>query len=604
MVGIHIDTTDRKRTEEELRAAKEAAEAASKSKSEFLANMSHEIRTPMNGVFGTTELLLNSDLTDKQRHLASTVHRSGRTLLAIINDILDFSKIEAGKLELESVGFDLSQVLSESLELFVEPARRKQIQLTHHIDENVPLYLKGDPVRFRQILMNLLSNAIKFTETGHSLCDHRPVGRHADPGPFAARRSRQRHRHFGGREITHLRRLFTSRWINHSDGTVGPAWASPLPSSWSHSWAEPLRWTASPEADRPSPLRPGSTANPLGRITQGAHILYASCLRPIPHLNRPWAPFTRLHPLVWLTSPLPKSNGRILLAEDSPVNREVAVGMLELLGYEVEVAENGRQALLAADRENLDMILMDCQMPEMDGLTATRQIRERAISLGRRRVPIIALTAHAMQGYRDQCLAAGMDDYLTKPYSQMQLRDMVLKWLQKKTPENPTSVSGSASSDSAAMPDSSTSTTAPMMETLAAPAGVDLTALVGIRKLQRPNRPDVLASILRKYLDHSRHSVDALGDAIRANDPATLQAIAHRLKSSSAQLGAIALAAHCQELETMGSRKNLIEADRVFAQLESDYLVACAVFRNEIAKGKQHHDPSLTRTNPACTRGG
>ena len=166
MVGIHIDTTDRKRTEEELRAAKEAAEAASKSKSEFLANMSHEIRTPMNGVLGTTELLLNSELTDKQRHLASTVHRSGRTLLAIINDILDFSKIEAGKLELESVGFDLSQVLSESLELFVEAARRKQILLTHHIDADVPLYLMGDPVRFRQILMNLLSNAIKFTETG------------------------------------------------------------------------------------------------------------------------------------------------------------------------------------------------------------------------------------------------------------------------------------------------------------------------------------------------------------------------------------------------------------------------------------------------------
>ncbi len=166
MVGIHIDTTERKRSEEELRAAKESAEAASKAKSEFLANMSHEIRTPMNGVLGTTELLLNSALTDKQRHLASTVHRSGRTLLAIINDILDFSKIEAGKLDLECVGFDLLQVLEESLELFMEAGRRKKLELTQQIDERVPRYLKGDPVRFRQILMNLLSNAIKFTETG------------------------------------------------------------------------------------------------------------------------------------------------------------------------------------------------------------------------------------------------------------------------------------------------------------------------------------------------------------------------------------------------------------------------------------------------------
>ncbi|MBP8154201.1 MAG: PAS domain S-box protein, partial [Nitrospira sp.] len=166
MVGIHIDTTDRKRTEEELRSAKEAAEAASKAKSEFLANMSHEIRTPMNGVLGTTELLLNSALTDKQRHLASTVHRSGRTLLAIINDILDFSKIESGKLSLELLDFDLPTFLDRVMALFGERAQRKGLLLTSRIAEDVPGSLCGDPARLQQILSNLLANAIKFSEHG------------------------------------------------------------------------------------------------------------------------------------------------------------------------------------------------------------------------------------------------------------------------------------------------------------------------------------------------------------------------------------------------------------------------------------------------------
>ncbi|MBI4002050.1 MAG: PAS domain S-box protein, partial [Nitrospira defluvii] len=536
MVGIHIDTTDRKRTEEELRAAKEAAEAASKSKSEFLANMSHEIRTPMNGVLGTTELLLNSELTDKQRHLASTVHRSGRTLLAIINDILDFSKIEAGKLELESVGFDLSHVLSESLELFVEAARRKQLQLTQHIGEGVPLYLKGDPVRFRQILMNLLSNAIKFTETGTvSLTTEvvesttsqvllRLAVTDSGIGIAAAATSRifdafsqadgSTTRRYGG---TGLGLSIAKQLVALMGGTIT---VDSIPGSGST-----FSFTAWLER------QPLGAALPTGIMPCAQ--LPAPSLAFEPAVGAPRSPSSSM---MADGTPL-KPAGRILLAEDSPVNQEVAVGMLKLLGYEVDVAENGRQALVAADSENIDMILMDCQMPEMDGLEATRLIRNREASRVKReasderrdtndeirrthRVPIIALTAHAMQGDRDQCLAAGMDDYLTKPYSQMQLREMVLKWLPKKTPGSSTPIPGSASPESASMADSSRLTTEPMVEALTVPPGVNLKALADIRALQRPNRPNVLASILRKYLDHSRDSVDALGDAIRANDPA------------------------------------------------------------------------------------
>ena len=580
MVGTHIDTTDRKRTEEELRAAKEAAEAASKAKSEFLANMSHEIRTPMNGVLGTTELLLNSTLTDKQRHLASTVHRSGRTLLAIINDILDFSKIEAGKLDLESVGFDLSQLLDESLELFVETARRKHLQLTQQVDERVPRYLMGDPVRFRQILMNLLSNAMKFTETGG-------VSLRAD---------------YVSGTPTHAQLR-----ISVTDTGIG------IPPS------VKLRiFDAFAQADGSTTRRYGGTGLGLsiakqlvglmgGTITlesepgRGSTFSFTARfeLQPLctgtdsglPSYQRLAKPHLTLAPPYGPSEPYQSSAGteakgaghrvaRILVAEDSPVNREVAVGMLEILGYEVEMAENGRQALELAERSQFDLVLMDCQMPEMDGLTATGEIRRREAASGQQRLTIIALTANAMQGDREQCLAAGMDDYLTKPYTQTQLQAVVQKWVDKQGPAQapppvllPTQTLPSESASTAAAP----APTTPRMDTK---------ALDGIRALQRPNRPYVLASVLRKYLDNSRDSVDALQDAIRANDPARLQAVAHRLKSSSAQLGALAVAARCKELEALGAQENLIEADRILAELQSEYAAACAVFRNEIAKEK------------------
>ncbi len=580
MVGIHIDTTDRKRTEEELRAAKEAAEAASKAKSEFLANMSHEIRTPMNGVLGTTELLLNSPLTDKQRHLASTVHRSGRTLLAIINDILDFSKIEAGKLDLECVGFDLLQLLDESLELFMEAARRKHLRLTQQVDERVPRYLKGDPVRLRQILMNLLSNAMKFTETGGVSLAAEYVS--ATPTHTQLRISVTD----TGIGIPPAAKLRIFDAFAQADGSTTRRYGG---TGLGLSIAKQLVGLMGGAITVESEPGRGSTFSftarfelqPLGEATaagQTAHSHIPKPHLPLEHASEPSHPFPPAagseterpgHPVV-----------RILVAEDSPVNREVAVGMLEILGYQVEMAENGRQALELAGRSHFDLVLMDCQMPEMDGLTATAEIRRRESSFGERRHTIIALTANAMQGDREQCLAAGMDDYLTKPYTQMQLQTVVQKWLNKQAPQQPPAPVSSAKPASHGVSAQTAADSAP-----AAPS-MDPKALDGIRALQRPNRPDVLASVLRKYLDNSRDSVDALQNAIRANDPAGLQAVAHRLKSSSAQLGALAVAARCKELEAMGAQKNLIEADRIWAELQSEYAAACAVFRNEIAKEK------------------
>ena len=586
MVGIHIDTTDRKRGEEELRAAKEAAEAASKAKSEFLANMSHEIRTPMNGVLGTTELLLNSVLTDKQRHLASTVHRSGRTLLAIINDILDFSKIEAGKLDLECVGFDLLQVLEESLELFMEAGRRKKLHLTQHIDDKVPHYLKGDPVRFRQILMNLLSNAIKFTENGGITLIAQFLG---GTPTHAQLRFAVADTGIGIPDAAKLR-IFDA--FSQADGSTTRRYGGTgLGLSIAKQLVGLMGGTITVESE---PGR-GSTfaftaqfeLQPLGSESATALTRYS----PLPNAYLvPDPAGCSTHPLTSPPEPsahVPQqSGGRILLAEDSPVNREVAVGMLEQLGYLVEVAENGRQALHATEHDRFDLVLMDCQMPEMDGLTATAEIRRRDRGSERGKLPIIALTANAMQGDREQCLAAGMDDYLTKPYTQLQLCEIVQKWLNKKEPLVSAPVlSNQATADSHASPEVAKSPSESAAAAL--PPAIDLKALDAIRALQRPNRPGVLASVLRKYLDNSRDSVDALCDALRANDPEGLQAVAHRLKSSSAQLGALGLAARCKELELMGASKNLIDADRILAELQSEYATACTVFRNEIAKEKQ-----------------
>ncbi len=569
------DITNRKQVEAELRTAKEVAEAASKAKSEFLANMSHEIRTPMNGVLGTTELLLNTDLTDKQRHLASTVHRSGRTLLAIINDILDFSKIEAGKLDLEVVDFDLSQVLDESLELFSEAARRKGLQLTETIAPTVPVYLRGDPVRFRQIVMNLLSNAIKFTDRGGVSVSAESLSTNerdavikiaiADTGigipPDAKGRIFEAFsqadgsttRRYGGTGLG----LSIARQLA---GLMGGAITIESTVGAGSTFSFTARLDRQP---------PGATGH-KGLKGIGRDMGLSDITEPERSAPQPAA--------------LDQSTARrkILLAEDNPVNREVAAGMLELLGYDVKMVENGQQAVravMSAQADDISLVLMDCQMPDMDGLTATGEIRRRQEAAGQRRVPIVALTAHAMQGDREQCLAAGMDDYLTKPFTQMQLRDLLNRWL----PADPAvPAPGVTASPSEAPPAQTQATTRNTDMTL---PGLDLKALESIRALQRPNRPNVLASVLRKYLDSSRESVDALRDAIRANDSAALQAIAHRLKSSSAQLGAIAVAARCKDLEAIGIQKCLIDADRIFEQLQVEYASVCTAFRNEISKG-------------------
>jgi len=579
MVGIHIDVTDRKAAEEVLRQAKEAAEAASRAKSQFLANMSHEIRTPMNGVLGLADLLVRYPLGEKERHLTQSIHRSGTVLLSIINDILDFSKIEAGKLQLEMVPFEVHRTIREAVELLEAGALKKQLQLSLRIDQGVPTYLLGDPMRLRQVIVNLVSNAIKFTEHGTIAVD------------VALKETK--HEQYGVS-------------ISVEDTGIG----IPLDVQ-THIFA------AFSQADGSTTRKYGGTGLGLAIVKQ----LVAMMGGTITLQSRP-GEGSRFHftayfkgcdegiqiqpdSLAQAGKPMHEPEGRrlrdatparILLVEDNPVNREVACGMLEMLHCQIDMAENGREALDATAEGDYDLVLMDCQMPEMDGLTATKLIRAREVERAgegdhtknpsHRHLPIVALTAHAMQGDREQCLSVGMDDYLTKPFTLIQIEQVLSHWLpnwssgqsgQQDTPARvPTQESmGLPHAVAHQISDQNTGRGASV---------IDPAALAAIRALQRPGQPDLVIRVVSSYLETSQEIVKRIRAAVESQNATELRAACHRLKSSSAQLGAVLVADDCRELEMMGKNQEFVHAHEVLLRFEEHYLAACLAFKEELAK--------------------
>lgn len=383
-----------------LREAQRAAVAANGAKSIFLANMSHEIRTPLHGIIATAELLGRSGLNAEQREMALLVLHSTETLLTIVNDVLDFSKIEAGRMDIERISFDVRTAVEEVVRLYAARSGQKGLRIESRVKPDVPRGIMGDPLRVRQILMNLMSNAIKFTETGSVEIEVACAGTGADAAllfrvidtgiGIAPEISRTLFRAFTQGESGAARKyggaglglVISLRLVTLMGGSIG---VESEPGKGSVFWF----------------IIPAPAADPAQARAD-----------PPPRENAP-ASDIRV---------------RVLVVEDNPVNQVVAARALRSLGYLTEIAPSGEEALRALEGGDFNLILMDCQMPGMDGYQTAAEIRRRETGSGRS-VPIIAVTANSIEGDRERCAAAGMDDYLSKPFRMAALQAVLERWV-------------------------------------------------------------------------------------------------------------------------------------------------------------------------------
>jgi PAS domain S-box-containing protein len=402
VIGVVRDITERRRADE-MRLARDRAIAASKVKGEFLAMMSHEIRTPINGVIGVAELLMASSLTHEQREYASTVSESAETLLRIINDILDFSKIEAGKLVLETSALRPERLVEGVTSLLGRDAQKKGVTLHAWISPHVPAVVWGDQCRVRQVLWNLVGNAVKFTDHGevcitvdvdHVYCDG-ILARFTvrDTGVGISLRTQQE--------------LFEP-FVQGDESTTRRFGGTGLGLSIARRLVRLM----------------GGELTLTSREGEGTSATFTTPFKARPELGT--APVDDLQENAGSEQSL--SGRRILLVEDNEINRRVASRQLARLGCDIVLAHNGREGVTHSKREVFDVILMDCNMPEMDGYAATRAIRAFEERRKRRQTPIVALTANAMEHDRRRCLDVGMNDYLSKPLTLATLQRTLERW--------------------------------------------------------------------------------------------------------------------------------------------------------------------------------
>ena len=554
-VGIAIAQA---RLLEELTRRNQAAEAANKAKSEFLATMSHEIRTPMTAVIGMTEHLLDTSLTERQQHYASTIRSSGEALLAIINDILDFSKIESDKLDLEKCPLALKSFLKQGIDLFAPKAIALGLGLNWHLDSQVPAYILGDPTRLRQILLNLLGNAVKFTKSGEikvevtaTQVDGVEETYHlcfavADTGMGIAPDRSQ-----------YLFQLFTqldaSKTRQYGGTGLGLAISKRLAEMMGGSiWVEsgeivagnpPLNWQR-----RRSITETGST------------FYFSVRVQSVPENSLPQS--EREQEQTPTSEEQPISSLRILLAEDHPVNQEVMSLILNKIGYSAEIVDDGLEVIEALRKTDYDLILMDVEMPQMDGITATRRICEEW-EVGKRPY-IIALTAYATTEDRKKCLAAGMNDYLVKPITAKKLQQT----LQRVAIElSKTKIAIEDIEDKADKENQKDN----LSERKQGQAVLNRSVLDSIRKMGSEKGNKIILQVIESYLEDSPQRIEAIGSAIASQDATALHQSAHALRSGSATIGAEYLSHLCKELEDLGGSGITKGAKEKLDQLQTEY---------------------------------